>query len=278
MRFLLTVCVVIGLSQACVSAEPPSHETLRELRVLAVAGLEYRLYYQDWQDRMRQIVAGASRHTEQHLKLKFTVGECRAWDYQGGRSPKNPDETIEQLLKVNPGKCDLVVAFTMVAFPGPEAGSEIRGFTQHFSRYVVVPDQWVVAGAQTRLVHELCHVFGAFHEADPDSVMRPAYHGTPRQFEFSPVTREVIALTKGIDLTQGVASLSPETARRLREIYRAHHHPRESIDEDPIARAYGSDAQRAEMAGDQNRARKLREIASVWKSRGELTGNSATEE
>ena len=72
----------------------------------AVAGLEYRLYYQDWKDRMRSIVAGASRHMEANLGLRFIVAETRPWEYKGARSPKNPDETIEQLLRIDPGKCD----------------------------------------------------------------------------------------------------------------------------------------------------------------------------
>jgi hypothetical protein len=275
------IAILTGLmvfaGQNAFAAEATSQATtrkIREVKVMVVAGLEYRLYYQDWQDRARHIIDGASRHTEAQLGLKFVATEFRAWEYTGGRSPKSPDETIEQLTRFKPGKCDLVVALTLVAFPGPEVGSEIRGFTQYFSQYVVVPDQWVAVGAQTRLVHELCHVFGAFHEANPNSVMRPAYQGTPRHFEFSNSTREIIRLTKDLDLTRGVAGLAPEAARRIREIYRAEHHPREPLAEDPVSRAYEAAAKRAEKFGDADTAKAMRQTAEQFSATGKLPARS----
>jgi len=273
---ILTGAVVIA-GQSAIAAEATSRESkrnVREVKVMVVAGLEYRLYYQDWQDRARGIITGASRHTEAQLGLKFVATEFRNWEYTGGRSPKSPDETIEQLTRFKPGKCDLVVALTLVAFPGPEAGSEIRGFTQYFSQYVVVPDQWVVVGAQTRLVHELCHVFGAFHEANPDSVMRPSYQGTPRQFEFSQSTREIVSLTKDLDLSRGVEGLAPEAARRIRELYRVAHHPREAVTEDPVSRAFEAAARRAEKFGDAATAKAIRQTAERFNATGILPARS----
>jgi hypothetical protein len=272
MRWIIAILTGLTLlaGRSASAAETTPRGATRDIKVMVVAGLEYRMYYQDWQERARGIVTGASRHTEEQLGLRFVPCEFRTWEYAGGKSPKSPDETIEQLMRFKPGKCDLVIALTLVAFPGPEVGSEIRGFTQYFSQYVVVPDQWSTGGAQTRLVHELCHVFGAFHEALPNSVMRPAYQGTPRQFEFSPATREIVSLTKSLDLAQGVTALTPEAARRIRELYRAGHHPREPLGEDPVTRAYEAAAKRAEKFGDTDAAKAIRETAEQFSATGNL--------
>src|SRR5690242_3460042 len=75
-------CLLFALAVPVFAAPPPPNATqaaparqVREFQVLAVAGLEYRLYYQDWKDRMRSVVAGASRHMEASLGLRFTVAE-----------------------------------------------------------------------------------------------------------------------------------------------------------------------------------------------------------
>jgi hypothetical protein len=119
-------------------------------------------------------------------------------------------------------------------------------------------------------VHELCHVFGAFHEANPNSVMRPAYQGTPKQFEFSSATREIVKLTKQLDLSRGVVGLTPDAARRIRELYRAEHHPREALNEDPVSRAYEAAAKRAEKFGDAAGAKANRQAAETFSATGKL--------
>ena len=234
-------------------------DAVREIRVLAVAGREYRAFYPDWQQRAGELVAAASGRIEPALGLRFTVGGYRAWDYE--LAPKTADEGFRRLHQIELGDCDLVVAFTLVTFPGPAAGAEVRGVSNYFSQYVLIPDQWGVSGATTRLVHEMCHVFGAFHVADPASVMRPAFQRTPSKFTFGDAAQQVVRLTRDVDLRRGVESLDAKTMEGVRKVYRQYHHPSERAADDPIVRGYQYQARRAEWSGDTRRAKALTETA-----------------
>ena len=238
---------------------PAGGDAVREIRVLAVAGREYRTFYPDWQQRTGELVAAASRRIEPALGLRFTVADYRAWDYE--QAPKTAGEGFRRLHQIEPGDCDLVVAFTLVTFPGPTAGAEIRGVSNFFSQYVLIPDQWGARGATTRLVHELCHTFGAFHVADPVSVMRPAFERTPSKFTFGEAAQQVVRLTRDVDLRRGVESLDAKTMAKVRSLYRQQHHPLERAADDPIVCGYRYQAHRAEWAGDTERAKALTETA-----------------
>lgn len=229
----------------------PSTDAVREVRVLAVAGREYRTFYPDWQQRAGEIIVAASQRIEPALGIRFKVAGYRAWDYEV--APKTADEGLRRLHKIAPGDCDLVVAFTLVTFPGPTVGAEVRGVSNYFSQYVLIPDQWGTTGATTRLVHELCHVFGAFHVTDPNSVMRPAFQKTPAKFTFGDAAEQVMRLTRKVDFRSGVESLDATTMTKVRELYRQHHHPSERATDDPIVRGYQYQARRAKWAGDAKR-------------------------
>jgi hypothetical protein len=217
-------------------------------------GNEYRNFYSDWQTRGQEIVEGASKHLEKQCGLRFTVVGFANWEYK--KAPRTADEAFRSLHKVRVGDADLVVGFTLVSFAGPRG--EVRGLTQYFSQYVVIPDGWGVPGATTRLVHELSHVFGAFHVAEEDSVMLPGFEKTPRVFRFGRAAEAVFPLTRNIKLQEGVGSLTPEQQQSLRGIYRQHHHPMEALDEDPVVIGYRYQALRSELAGDEARSARMK--------------------
>ena len=147
------------------------------------------------------------------------------------------------------------MAFTLVTFPGPTVGAEVRGVSNYFSQYVLIPDQWGTTGATTRLVHELCHVFGAFHVADPNSVMRPAFQKTPAKFTFGDAAEQVMRLTRKVDFRSGVESLDATTMTKVRELFsRQHHHPSERVTDDPDKVPQATNTRRrAKWAGDAKR-------------------------
>ena len=182
----------------------------------------------------------------------------QGWEYKKAL-PQTASEAFEWLHKIDRGDADLVIGFTMVPFPGPRG--EIRGVTQYFSQCVVIPDCWGTTGATTRLVHELCHVFGAFHVAATDSVMQLGFERTPKTFHFGEPTEQTVELAKDVDFNEGVDSLSAETQAKIREIYRVHHHPLESIDEDPIVAGYRYQARRPGWVGDTERNERMQAIA-----------------
>ena len=160
---------------------PPRHwPHVREMKVIIAGGKEYRAFYSNWHERTREIVEAASHRFEQQFPIRFRIVGYREWTYKC--APESAGDAFEWLHKIDRGDADLVIGFTMVPFPGPRG--EIRGVTQYFSRYVVIPDNWGMTGAVTRLVHELCHVFGAFHVAATDSVMQLGFERTPKTFRF----------------------------------------------------------------------------------------------
>ena len=227
---------------------------MREVRVVVAGGKEYRAFHYNWQDRAHRIVADASRHFERQFGIRFKVVGYRAWDYT--RAPKQADEAFQDLHRIALGDADLIVGFTMVAYPGSRG--EVRGLTQYFSQYVVLPDLWGEPGAVTRLVHELSHVFGAFHVAERGSVMLPGFERTPRTFQFGRAAEEVIPQTRQVDLARGVESLPEETQQSIRQAYRTYHHPSEDAASDPIVVGYRYQALRADMNGNEPRSQEMR--------------------
>ncbi|HEY2838081.1 MAG TPA: M12 family metallo-peptidase [Pirellulales bacterium] len=244
---------------------------MREVKVLVAGGNEYRNFYTDWQSRATAIVDGASKHLEKEFGLRFKVAGFASWDYK--KAPRTSDEAFRSLHKVPVGDADLVVGFTLVSFAGPRG--EVRGLTQYFSQYVVIPDGWGVPGATTRLVHELSHVFGAFHVDEQDSVMLPGFEKTPRTFKFGRAAEAVIPLTRNVKLQEGVGSLSAESQQSLRAIYRQYHHPIEAIDEDPIVIGYRYQSLRWELAGDEERSAKMK--AEMERVKGIAVGGSSSD-
>lgn len=233
---------------------------MREITVRAVAGRAYQLNYPNWHERAREVVQNASKHFEAAFGIRFKVEAWQPWNYEDGLSPESIDEAFQQLRWIDPGEQDLVIAFTLFTLPGPLANSEVRGSTQYFSQYVMIPDQWGTTGLTTRLVHELCHVFGAFHVQTPGSVMQPYFEqGTPRNFDFGYPVEQTILAARDVDLAVGVSSLDDQAARRIRALHRLHHHPAESKREDPVVTAYKNEILRALQMRDPEHARQLRD-------------------
>ena len=96
-----TVCSMSGRSRMCRSLCPPlvpdalddtavrddagRHEPdarLREIKVLCLADKSYRRRFPEWKERIGEIVSRASRDFEAAFALKFTITDCRAWDYE----------------------------------------------------------------------------------------------------------------------------------------------------------------------------------------------------
>jgi len=241
------------------AASAPHWPQLRQIKVVIAGGKEYRAFYRDkWQERARGIVEAAAARFVQQFPIQFRVIGFRTWDYQ--IAPQTAGEAFERLHKVDLADADLVIGFTMVPFPGPRG--EIRGVTQYYSQCVVIPDCWGTTGATTRLVHELCHVFGGFHVNIPDSVMLPGFERTPKTFAFDQATQDVVSLSKDVDFKRGVDSLPPDTQQRIRAIYRSYHHPIENIDEDPIVVGYRYQARRAEWRDDTELSQRMQDAAN----------------
>ena len=194
------------------------------------------------------------RASSSSSRSTFASWAFAPWEYK--TAPQTAGDAFEWLHKIDRGDADLVIGFTMVPFPGPRG--EIRGVTQYFSQYVVIPDCWGTTGATTRLVHELCHVFGAFHVAATDSVMQLGFERTPKTFRFGEPTEETDRIWRRTSTWRKGSTASRRRRRNgsARSI-RAIHHPLEDVDDDPIVVGYRYQAHRAGWAGDTERSQQM---------------------
>ncbi len=228
----------------------------RELKVLAVADQGYRRGYPQWQERVQGLIADVSNHFDDGFGIRLSVIECQNWNRPVPAD--NLSVPLTQLFDIPTGDADLVIGFTILQMP-QQSQSVALGTTTHFGQYIAIQeptDPALMSRGKVILLHELCHVFGAFHLADRRSVMQPNIGTVPRQVSVTDVTRRIIRLTRNMDLRKGVESLDHETTQQISELYRVHHHP-ESVDDDPIAAGYCYQSLMAWTKGDTRRTRQM---------------------
>ena len=73
----------------------------REIKVLCLADKSYRRRFPEWKERIGEIVSRASRDFEAAFALKFTITDCRAWDYEA-RNVGDPQEHMTRLAAIDP--------------------------------------------------------------------------------------------------------------------------------------------------------------------------------
>jgi hypothetical protein len=227
-------------------AAPASDEDsrFRVLRVSAIADSTYRQIVTDWRQRIRQTVAGASKYYEANFQIRLALDGTRAWEYRG--LVEDVEGRIRQVLQVSPEPSELLVAF--VGFGDYYKAEEQAFLTGHlgaglpFGQHLLVTgnDDYHVNREIAVLIHELAHVFGAFHVADRRSLMQPVYEDAPireilnDQLPMDAVSMEVIRLTRDVDFRRGVSSLDLATQQRLKQLARLNRHPTEWYKMGPV--------------------------------------------
>ncbi|MCH5373909.1 MAG: M12 family metallo-peptidase [Planctomycetes bacterium] len=208
--------------------ETSDPDGVRILHLKALADLTYRQVVDDWRQRIRDTVAGASKYYEKNFRIRLVLDEIQAWEYKG--LVDDVKGRIDQVLRMSPGQADLLVAFIGFGEFQKTEEEAIRtgnlGLGLPFGQHLLVTgnDDYHVNREIAVLIHELGHVFGAFHVADPRSPMQPMYEDSPireildRQLAMDPVSSEIIGLTREVDFHLGVSSLDPATCERIKEL------------------------------------------------------------
>lgn len=231
---------------------------VREVRVVAIADATCRKIFPDWQHRIREVVQFVSDYYETRFAIRLVLHELRAWDYKALR--QDPEDRWQDVIRQPPGEADLTVAFVGLGAyyteaPGKVFRTNCGGRAAFFGQHVMVSvDVGIHPNRdKTILIHELAHVFGAFHVADTDVVMQPAYEKVPTEdilqgrVDLGAAAREVLRLTREFDFGVGVASLSADVQRRLGELRRTAGHPAEQTQPDPVAAGYAYREERARL-------------------------------
>lgn len=211
---------------------------VRIIRVRAVADATYRRVVDNWRQRIQNAVSGASEYFESNFRIRFVLEDVQPWEYRG--VTHDTRARLKSLLALSPETADLVVGFIGFGeYLKADANAYFTGLLgmgMPFGQHVMVSgdDHYHPNRDKFVLIHELAHVFGAFHVMNCRSLMYPASDGVPAElvmegtFELEPALREVILAARNIDLQRGADSLPRETRRRIEALCREHRHPRES--------------------------------------------------
>lgn len=211
---------------------------VRTIRVRAIADATYLRVVDNWRQRIQNAVSGASEYFESNFRIRFLVVDIQPWEYRGVTHDVNA--RLKSLLAISPADADLILAFVgfgeYLKVDATTYVTGLLGMGMPFGQHVMVSgdDHYHPNRDKFVLMHELAHVFGAFHVVNHRSLMYPNSDGVPPElviegrFELEPALREVIMAGRNIDFQRGADSLPPETRRRIEALSREHRHPRES--------------------------------------------------
>lgn len=236
-------------------------ETVRTVRVRAIVDETYRQVVRDWRERIPRIVGSASAYFERQFGIRLTLTVLLPWEYQA--LADSPTDQWRHLLKQSPEGVDLIIAFAGY-------GDHFRlqpetlytgqlGRAAFFGQHILIADQRDIHEnrAKMTLIHELGHVFGAFHVAAPNLVMTPQYADLPSELivagrvPFGEPATKIIQMTRDFHFPLGVESLSPETRQFIQAAFRAHGLANEQTSADPITEGYRYLQERAECRAEQ---------------------------
>jgi hypothetical protein len=222
------------------------------VKLKAVADVEYRRKFPDWQRRIGNLIERVSAHFDGYFGIRFALVDCEPWEDNCVGRPAN--ESLIRLFDVEPETAELVVGFTVIDVSRWQQAE--LGVTNNFGQYMLIREStWPALANRAELIvlHELCHVFGAFHVDDPRSVMQPAIENCPYQFTVTQPTCDVLRLARQMDLRRGVESLDEETTGKITDLYRKHRHPAET-GEDPVTTGFAFQSLLAMQKEDWHRA------------------------
>jgi tetratricopeptide (TPR) repeat protein len=209
----------------------------RLLRIRAAADDELR-QRDDWESVVRDHLQFASSYYEQAFGIRFRLVQVVEWD-SDDTSAGLADLVDELERDVSPDGVDVVVGFSAQRpRPGKLSKSVAlpTGLTPSLGRVSLIRVMPEDENYDLRLavIHEIAHLFGAFHTAQQDSIMRESVEG-PRTFQIDLENGKMLRLMRLFDFEQGVQGLSEEVLQRMTAIWASARIPG---DANPVAQAF----------------------------------------
>lgn len=239
-----------------------AQKPVRTLRLLVLVDGSYVKAYPAWKPRLGRIIRRASDELERRLGLRLAVTEYLPWVYTGKLTSGR--QAWQHLARTPLVSADLVVGYTAATLPQPgPAGRLELGNASAFGRQALVADVGGDEALAARvLIHELGHVFGAFHVADPQCVMQPAANAVPNEWQFAPQVEEIWrqSLVR-FDPRRGVESVPSDHLARISQLFIEHHRADESLGDNPVAQGFAYQAILALAANRRPRARQMAQTA-----------------
>jgi hypothetical protein len=181
-----------------------------------------------WQERLRRRVEAASAVLERYCRLRLEVVAFGTWGSDNATQEFHKS-MAEFEREVDPAPARLAIGFSS-QYHVPQDQAHIGGTRGPLHSHILHREWSRHVDERLRLevlVHELGHYLGAAHSPEPTSVMRPVFGNRQSQpaglrIRFDPVntlTMNLVTEEMRRRNVRGFAGLTPETKKRLGQIY-----------------------------------------------------------
>jgi hypothetical protein len=196
---------------------------------------EYRTRHQDWRADAAECVHRASAPYEEDLGVRLVPEDFVAWT--SDNRAVTMAELRDQLARdVSADGVDVVIGLCgQHCAAGGTGLYEAYGLARSFEPHLTVAADWPRESGphQVKTVaHEIAHAFGAWHCADPGSIMAT---GSSAVGHFDLVARAVLSMTLGLDHRRGLESITVDARKEIDVLWRRGH---VKGDVHPVAIAY----------------------------------------
>jgi tetratricopeptide (TPR) repeat protein len=188
---------------------------LRTIKIRVAADADIRSSV-GWENRLREAIENTSRIYERFFQIKLGITEIINWNLADKSG--DPDALLKVLRKDVPrGDSDLVIGFS-----AQKCSGRLHGMAGAFrSEALVMTNCGTPVTSEQVLVHEIGHLFGAFHVTDKKSIMASSASAPADAIDGQ--TKAVIMLMRNFDFQKGLPGIGQGVKKEFNSIYEQGH-------------------------------------------------------
>ncbi|MCJ7664096.1 MAG: WG repeat-containing protein, partial [Desulfobacterales bacterium] len=227
----------------------PGGSAVRTLKVRVTADRSIR-ERPDWRTDIEQRMQSVSAALESNVNIRLVVTDIVPWEPPEFEKEEDSEDHYYRLRysfwRDNPLRDDDII----IAFIGQDPRTQVLGTSSPYSSHLNVmdkpglynrDDEKMMRMFRDVIVHEICHLFGAFHVKEKTSIMY--WWGYPgKEYSFDQYTVRQMNLMHDYDFTKGVDALDEATAKKAMALWAEGRDPNPAANTDvnPLAKSYGN--------------------------------------